>query len=335
EGEIPEGGLEVFVAGGPTALGEFNIFNEDGTPAIELEGINEFPIQGGDDGGFFVTLAENQASITLSVFDDGPTEGLETLTFELPNGEQYEVDSNAASVSLTINDGGEDAAFAVESGVTSVFLDLPLLEEAAGLTLVGTDTDATPFSENFQVGFAITEDTDFSFAPVPFTPLGGTIEHSGTITLGLGGAEATVGEFSIGYDASRVSETASGFFVADTLEDALGLEVLFDLSAPGTATVSGEDLEISGSDLLLAPEVANALGLPDLAGADVGDARVDSEILPEPTGGWRPGDSSDLVTPPPMYEGELSPGEQANADFVDQLEGEALLNDLQDGGYVI
>ena len=278
EGEIPEGGLEVFVAGGPTALGEFNIFNEDGTPAILLEGIDEFPIQGGDDGGFFVTLAENQASITLSVFDDGPTEGEETLTFELPNGEQYEVDSNAASVSLSINDGGENAAFAVAEGVTSVFLDLPLLEEAAGLTLVSTDTDATPFSENFQVGFAITEDTDFTFAPVPFAPLGGSIEHSGTITLGLGGAQATVGEFSIGYDANRVSETASGFFVADTLEDALGLEVLFDLSAPGTATVSGEDLEISGADLLLAPELANALGLPDLAGADVGDARVDAVV---------------------------------------------------------
>ena len=278
EGEIPEGGLEVFVAGGPTALGEFNIFNEDGTPAILLEGIDEFPIQGGDDGGFFVTLAENQASITLSVFDDGPTEGEETLTFELPNGEQYEVDSNAASVSLSINDGGENAAFAVAEGVTSVFLDLPLLEEAAGLTLVSTDTDATPFSENFQVGFAITEDTDFTFAPVLFAPLGGSIEHSGTITLGLNGAEATVGEFSIGYDANRVSETTSGFFVADTLEDALGLEVLFDLSAPGTATVSREDLEISGADLLLAPEVANALGLPDLAGADVGDARVDAVV---------------------------------------------------------
>jgi phosphohistidine phosphatase SixA len=51
--------------------------------------------------------------------------------------------------------------------------------------------------------------------------------------------------------------------------------------------------------------------------------------------GWAPGDSYELVTPPPMYEGELTPGEQANADFVDQLEGEALLAELQDGGHVI
>ncbi|MEM8504153.1 MAG: histidine phosphatase family protein [Cyanobacteria bacterium P01_D01_bin.1] len=51
--------------------------------------------------------------------------------------------------------------------------------------------------------------------------------------------------------------------------------------------------------------------------------------------GYQPGDSFDLVTPPPTYEGELSDGEQANADFVDQLTGEALLDDLRGGGYVI
>ena len=51
--------------------------------------------------------------------------------------------------------------------------------------------------------------------------------------------------------------------------------------------------------------------------------------------GYQPGDAFSLVTPTPTYEGELSPGEQANADFVDQLEGEALLDELQDGGYVI
>ena len=170
--------------------------------------------------------------------------------------------------------------FLVESGVTSVFLDLPLLEEAAGLTLVSADTEAEPFSEDFQLGFAITEDTDFRFTSDPFTPLGGTIEHSGTITLALGETEVTVGEFSIGFDASRVSETASGFFVADTLEDPLGLEILFDISAPGVVEVSEGQLEISDADLLLAPELATALALPDLTGADVGDTRIDGTVTP-------------------------------------------------------
>ena len=207
----------------------------------------------------------------------------------------------------------------MESGVTSVFLDLPLLESAAGLTLVGADSDSTPFSDDFQVGFAITDDTDFTFAPAPFAPLSGTIEHSGTITLGLGGAEATIGEFSIGFDPTRVSDTTSGFFVADTLEDPLGLEVLFDLSAPSTAAVSGEELEISGTDLLLSPELAGALGLAELVGADVGDARVDALVSLTAGGPPNPGTSTD-------GDDELV-GTDGN-DFLDGLRGD----DIYTGG---
>ncbi|MEM6714209.1 MAG: hypothetical protein AAF622_03990, partial [Cyanobacteria bacterium P01_C01_bin.147] len=43
-------------------------------------------------------------SLTLSVFEDGPGEGLETLTFDLINGEAYEVDADADSVTVNIND---------------------------------------------------------------------------------------------------------------------------------------------------------------------------------------------------------------------------------------
>ncbi|MEL7315346.1 MAG: pre-peptidase C-terminal domain-containing protein, partial [Cyanobacteria bacterium J06559_3] len=105
EGDIPEGGLELFIDGGPTALGEFDIFGDNGIdPATDLVGLAGFPVQGSDSGGFFVTLVENQASITLSVFDDGANEGLETVPFELANGEHYEVDPTASTVTLTIND---------------------------------------------------------------------------------------------------------------------------------------------------------------------------------------------------------------------------------------
>ncbi|MEO0987327.1 MAG: calcium-binding protein, partial [Cyanobacteria bacterium J06639_14] len=105
EGDIPAEGLQLFIAGGPTALGEFDIFGENGIdPATDLVGIDGFPLQGGDDGGFFVTLVENQASITLSVFDDGANEGLETLVFDLADGELYEVGTDAGTVTLTIND---------------------------------------------------------------------------------------------------------------------------------------------------------------------------------------------------------------------------------------
>ena len=170
----------------------------------------------------------------------------------------------------------------VNAGTTSVALDLPVLESAAGLALTGADSTGTPFSDDFQVGFPIIEDTNFSFTADPFAPVGGTIEHSGTVTFALGESEVTLGDFSIGFDAERVSETASGFFVADTTDDALGLEVLFDVGAPGSVAASSEQLTISEADLLVAPEFADALGSSDLAGADVGDTRIDATtMMPE------------------------------------------------------
>jgi Ca2+-binding RTX toxin-like protein len=104
-GEIPADGLSVYVLS-PTrgALGEFVIFNEDGTPAVTGEGIAGFPTPDGTGGGFFVTLTQPTASLSLKVFDDGANEGIETLTFNIVDGEQYEVSPDAGSVALTISD---------------------------------------------------------------------------------------------------------------------------------------------------------------------------------------------------------------------------------------
>ncbi|MGH1392461.1 MAG: Ig-like domain-containing protein, partial [Trichormus sp.] len=105
DGEIPEGGLTVFVLS-PTrgALGEFVIFNPDGTPAVTLEGIAGFPTPDGTGGGFFVTLTQATASLSLKVFDDGPNEGVESFTFNLVDGEQYQVNPDASSIALTISE---------------------------------------------------------------------------------------------------------------------------------------------------------------------------------------------------------------------------------------
>ncbi|WP_228021271.1 alkaline phosphatase [Vasconcelosia minhoensis] len=84
-----------------------------------------------------------------------------------------------------------------------------------------------------------------------------------------------VGNFTVGFDAARVSDTASGFFVADTVD----LDVpLFDLSNPEVFETEDGVLEISGADLLVSPELAALLGDEDLAGADVGDARIDAAV---------------------------------------------------------
>ncbi|NJL36356.1 MAG: PEP-CTERM sorting domain-containing protein [Leptolyngbyaceae cyanobacterium RM2_2_4] len=172
--------------------------------------------------------------------------------------------------------------FQVESGVTSVFLDLPLLE-SIGLNLTGTsDNIVPPVSDDFLVGFEITDDTDFSFSDEGgFTLIGGSIEHTGSITFN---DAITVGDFSIGFDASRVSDAATGFFVQDTLDTGA---ILFDVASI-VPTVDGEDLTIAGG-LLVSPEFAGVLGNPDLTGALVGQAQTNAETepvsVPEPTSG--------------------------------------------------
>jgi hypothetical protein len=172
--------------------------------------------------------------------------------------------------------------FQVESGVTSVFLDLPLLE-SIGLNLTGTSDDIVPpVSDDFLVGFEITDDTDFSFSDEGgFTLVGGSIEHTGSITFN---DAITVGDFSIGFDASRVSDAATGFFVQDTLDTGA---ILFDVASI-VPTFDGEALTIAGG-LLVSPEFAGVLGNPDLTGALVGQAQTNAETepasVPEPTSG--------------------------------------------------
>ncbi|MDB9527178.1 serine hydrolase [Oscillatoria sp. CS-180] len=184
---------------------------------------------------------------------------------------------NPMTVSLPDN---EDGSFGVVDGVTSLFLNFSLFEEA-GLVIQNATPTADPFSNEFQLGFAIDPaTTDFTFDAVPALTTDGTINHTGDITFLVGGDTLlTIGDFAIKFDESRVSDTTSGFFVADTLEDGLGIDILFDVSIPERFLVTEDDLTIADADLLLAPELAAVLDLNDAIGADVGDTRVDADIV--------------------------------------------------------
>ncbi|MEM6402078.1 MAG: Ig-like domain-containing protein, partial [Cyanobacteria bacterium P01_D01_bin.116] len=106
DGEIPEGGLTVLVdSETPRVLGEFNLFDADGNPAFTASGIEGVP-ELGDSGAssFLATITEPDASITLSIFDDGANEGLEEISFSLVDGEIYELDADAQQVSFSIDD---------------------------------------------------------------------------------------------------------------------------------------------------------------------------------------------------------------------------------------
>ena len=272
-------------------------------------------------------LLESAAGITLvEAEDEGNTIPEAEVGDAIPESEvQAEGEGEGDAISeaelevettteVEVTPESETTLAQVDSGNTSVFLDLPTLESAAGITLVEADSTGEPFSEDFQVGFPIDEGTYFTFEADSFAPVSGSIEHSGTVTLGLGEDEVTVGDFSIGYDATRVSETTSGFFVADTTEDDLELEILFDVGIPGSLSADAESLEIAEADLLVAPEFAEALGSAELAGADIGGTRVDaSAIEPEIT----IGETTALIPQAgSSYEPEdLQDGESGDTDF--------------------
>ncbi|MEM6592104.1 MAG: PEP-CTERM sorting domain-containing protein [Cyanobacteria bacterium P01_C01_bin.73] len=194
--------------------------------------------------------------------------------------------STIVAVSVIAPSIAHSATFQAESGVTSVFLDFDALE-TLGITLAGADGVVDPASSDFQVGFAITPETDFTFSDDNgFTPISGTIEHSGSISLAIDtlGGDVALGDFTIGFDANRVSDTTSGFFVQDNLD----LDtVLFDIDMPDTLALDDDSLTLV-ADLLVAPEFAEILTTlekPDLTGVEIGAARTDANLVAVSDGG--------------------------------------------------
>ncbi|MEA5513951.1 Ig-like domain-containing protein [Nodularia sp. UHCC 0506] len=95
DGEIPPTGLILYVLSPtPNPLGEFQILN--------TAGLANLPETDSTGNGFFVTLTQSTASLALQVLDDDPNQQLKTLIFNLVNGEQYEVNSDAGGVTLTL-----------------------------------------------------------------------------------------------------------------------------------------------------------------------------------------------------------------------------------------
>ena len=185
----------------------------------------------------------------------------------------------------------------VTGGQTSVLLDTDTLSSAAGLDLSSVSTDviapgelgpsSVAFSINARNASPPARQTTFAYEPTDFlNTFSGTIEHTGVVLFNADTIE--VGNFSIGFDAARVgtlSGDASGFFVESTA----GIPaILFDIAAPSELLPGPSSLVIS-ADLLVSPEFAtflvdNGLAQQNLAGADVGEAKVNAvAAVPTPT----------------------------------------------------
>jgi hypothetical protein len=176
----------------------------------------------------------------------------------------------------------EAAKYQVQSGVTSVYHDLEAFSQI-GLDLTGSNNTVTPINNDYIVGFSIAPTTNFTFSDTNgFTPLSGTIEHTGTVTFNN---QNTVGNFSVGYDPQRANNNASGLFLKDTFSQL----ILFDLSAPETVSLNGNNLILDQITLFFSPELANSslLNNSNLAGEFAGIVRIDAQVvltaIPEPT----------------------------------------------------
>ncbi|MBE9063506.1 Ig-like domain-containing protein [cf. Phormidesmis sp. LEGE 11477] len=135
EGDIPADGLVVQLQGPPRSIAEFDVnatnprLPEDET-VVEGVVVTGGSIVGTDEvaGSLFLRITDPTATVSVPVFDDGPGEGTENFTFNLIDGENYEVDAAASGFDLTIEEG--------EGGLVP---DIVGTDE--GETLIGTDGD--------------------------------------------------------------------------------------------------------------------------------------------------------------------------------------------------
>lgn len=194
---------------------------------------------------------------------------------------------------LNAAQAGAETVF-VTGGQTSVLLDTDTLSSAAGLNLSSVSTDVIVPGElgPSSVAFGINArnaappalQTTFAYDPDNFLgTFSGSIEHTGVVLFNADTIE--IGNFSIGFDASRAGGDASGFFVESTA----GISaILFDVANPSELSPGASSLVIA-ADLLVSSEFATFLldqGLANtnLTGADVGDARVNAiAAVPTPT----------------------------------------------------
>ncbi len=179
---------------------------------------------------------------------------------------------------------GED--FGVTGGQTNVLLDVATLSAAASLDLSSVSPDVIAPGElgKGSVAFGINA-VDAPLLPTTFSydaglsAFSGTIEHTGSVFFNDDAVE--VGNFSIAFDAGRVGDSRSGFYVESTTGIAA---ILFDIEAPSLVVADGSGLTIE-ANLLVSGEFAsflfdNGLASVDLTGADVGDARVSAVPTP-------------------------------------------------------
>ena len=178
------------------------------------------------------------------------------------------------------------AAVQVEGGQTSVLFGNGALDRL-GLTItsvtpnIGGNLGPNSISFGINPRDAIGDDLDttFIYDSPNFLPFSGAIEHTGRVEFN---GSIEVGDFTIRAASGRPTGS-SGFVVESTF----GLNaILFDIANP--IIEAFDNSLIIAADILVSPELADALGSPGLTGTDAGMALVDarSTVVPIPASLW-------------------------------------------------
>jgi Ca2+-binding RTX toxin-like protein len=154
DGEIPAEGLTVLVNDTDGAATQQRSLTEFDVAQVEYTGLSEFPRPADGDSGFFVNITEPTATITIPVLDDGvdEDEADESFSFEVIDGEAYQVDSENGAVTLNISDASGTTPPEPPTG------DIPVVSFSIEPDLVSEEDEQATVFANFSVDGEIPED---------------------------------------------------------------------------------------------------------------------------------------------------------------------------------
>ena len=212
----PEEGVVVFLDSDDqtsigSVLGQFLVLE------AEVEGGN-FPVPNSDSSGFFFTITEQTAAITLPVFDELTViedpltvqEGILDLTFTLQPQEGYTIDSNANEINLTILDNPDSQIQVGLLGSTEGDeASTTLIESEETVSVHTFILSASPPEEGLTVNVSADSLDDFDLDAIEVQ--GGTIANLSDdgFDLTITEWEATINLPVAADEASEGSETAT------------------------------------------------------------------------------------------------------------------------------
>ncbi|MEM9002138.1 MAG: pre-peptidase C-terminal domain-containing protein, partial [Cyanobacteria bacterium P01_F01_bin.86] len=257
----PEDGVVVYLDSSQdplvgSVLSQFNVLE------AEITGGN-FPVPNGDSSGFFFTITEQTASITVSVFDEltvpdinpfAVQEGILGVNFALQPQAGYTIDPDASEISLTIADNPDSKNQVVLSGEPET------LVESEGTVGVHTFTVSNDLpSEGITVSVSTPDLSEFDLDAIEVN--GGSIAEvrSDGFDFTITEQIATIGLPVLDDGISEGSETATFTLEpGDSYETNVdGADIATFILADSVDEVSVPE-EIEGNDTLAE---ANALGL--------------------------------------------------------------------------